>query len=107
MDAGYAQVRRRAIPGVFRANFAGLAQVRLIQDGDRWVVPVVDIAEAIGYDRQALHQIINREPEMFEGFVKRNVDKLRASRGASRHNGRNPGRCQSSPGESQSIPHQR
>ena len=57
------------MPGVFRADFAGLAQVRLIQDGDKWVVPVVDIAEAIGYDRQALHQIISREPEMFEGFV--------------------------------------
>ena len=57
------------MPGVFRADFAGLAQVRLIQDGDKWVVPVVDIAEAIGYHRSKLHAIIQRDPEMFDGFV--------------------------------------
>lgn len=58
------------MPGIFVTDFAGLARVRLIQNEKyEWAVPVVDIADAIGYDRQALHQIINREPVMFEGFV--------------------------------------
>lgn len=45
------------------------APVRVIQTTEGLTVfPIVDIAKAIGYSRQTLRQIINRNEDLFQGW---------------------------------------
>ena len=45
--------------------------VRVVQQDGRAMIPLVDIAEAIGYDRSALTKILKRNEGLFEGLTSR------------------------------------